>query len=142
VLDKATLKELTRWPIAPELGANCCFAFDEAHHRLFVTTRKPAHVLVLDSDSGAELARFGAPERVDAMEWDAKRAQAYVIGGEGWIEVIKEQDPGHFVELPRLVTPPGTKTSILIPELDAMFVAVSPGESKAMAQVLRISPGE
>jgi hypothetical protein len=142
ILDKASLKELTRWPIAAELGANCCFAFDEAHHRLFVTTRKPAHLLVLDSDTGAEVARFGAPERVDAMEWDAKRSRAYIIGGEGWIEVIEEQDPTHFVERPRLVTPPGTKTSVLVPELDSMFVAASPGESKAMAQVLRVSLGE
>lgn len=34
VLDKVTLKEKTRWPIATADGANCCFAFDEAHRRL------------------------------------------------------------------------------------------------------------
>ena len=142
VLDKVKLTELARWPVAAGLGMNCCFALDEAHHRLFVTTRKPANLLVLDSDSGAVLAQFKAPERVDAMEWDAARNRAYVIGGEGWIQIIEERDPNHFAELPRLPTPPGTKTSILVPELNAMFVAVSPGESKAMAQVLRISLGQ
>ena len=142
VLDKVSLKELARWPVAAELGANCCFAFDEAHHRLFVVTRKPAHVLVLDSDTGAQLASFTAPERVDAMEWDARHNRAYVIGGEGWIQTIEEQDPAHFVELPRLVTAPGAKTSVLVPERNEMFVAVSPGESKAMAQVLRVSLGQ
>lgn len=142
VLDKASLKELARWPVAAALGANCCFALDEAHHRLFVVTRKPAHVLVLDSDTGAQLASFTAPERVDAMEWDERHQRAYVIGGEGWIQTIAEQDPAHFVELPRLVTAPGAKTSVLVPERNEMFVAVSPGESKAMAQVLRISLGQ
>ena len=142
VLDKVSLKEMARWPVAKELGANCCFAFDEAHHRLFVVTRKPAHVLVLDSDSGGQLASFTAPERVDAMEWDERHNRAYVIGGEGWIQTIEEKDPAHFVELPRLVTAPGAKTSVLVPERNEMFVAVSPGDSKAMAQVLRISLGQ
>ena len=105
-------------------------------------TRKPANLLVLDSDSGAQLAKFKAPERVDAMEWDEAHSRVYVIGGEGWIQTVEEKAPDRFVELPRLVTAPGAKTSVLVPELNAMFVAVSPGESKAMAQVLRIDLGK
>jgi hypothetical protein len=142
VLDKVSLKELTRWPIPAELGANCCFAFDEANHRLFVSTRVPGHLLVLDSESGAILASFTGPEHVDAMEWDAAHHRAYAIGGQGWIQIIAEQGPNHFVELPRLVTAPGAKTSVLVPELNAMFVAVSPGDTKAMARVLRIDLGQ
>ena len=34
---------------------------DEKTHRLFVVTRKPARFIVLDSDSGATQATFGAP---------------------------------------------------------------------------------
>jgi len=142
VLDKVTLKEKARWPIAAADGANCCFAFDEAHRRLFVVTRNPGNILVLNADTGAELARFKGPERVDAAEWDAKHQRAYVIGGEGWISVIEERDPNSFVELPKLITAPGAKTSVLVPERNEMFVAVSPGESKTMAQVLRIDLGK
>ena len=142
VVDKETLQEITRWPIPATLGANCCFAFDEAHHRLFVATRVPAHLLVLDTDTGAILATFKGPEHVDAMEWDNKRQRAYVIGGEGWIQIIQEQDPAHFTELPRLVTAAGAKTSILVPDLNEMFVTVSPGDTKAMARILRISLGD
>lgn len=142
VLDKTSLKELARWPVPTELGANCCFALDEAHHRLFVVTRKPANLLVLDSDTGAQLARFKAPERVDAMEWDEAHQRAYVIGGEGWIQIVEEKAPDSFVELPRLTTAEGAKTSVLVPQLNTMFVAVSPGESKSMARVLRIDLGK
>jgi hypothetical protein len=142
VLDKATLKEKTRWPIAKSDGSNCCFAFDEAHRRLVVVTRNPGNILVLNADTGAEIARFAGPGRVDQAEWDAKHQRAYIIGGEGWISVIAERDPNHFVELPRLITAPGAKTSVLVPERNEMFVAVSPGESKAMAQVLRIDLGK
>ena len=142
LLNKYTLKEKGRWRIAAADGAPCCFAFDEAHHRLFAVTRKPGNILVLDSRTGAELARFKGPERVDAAEWDEKNQRAYIIGGEGWTSIIEEKDPSHFVELPRLVTAPGAKTSVLVPERNEMFIAVSPGESKAMAQVLRVSVGK
>jgi len=139
VLDKVTLAEKARWPIAVATGANCCFAFDEAHHRLFVVTRNPGNILVLNSVTGAEIARFAGPGRVDQAEWDEKHQRAYIIGGQGWIATIEERDPDHFAELPRLMTAPGAKTSVLVPELGTLFVAVSPGESKAMAQVLRIA---
>lgn len=140
VLDKRSLKELVRWPVTAA-EQNCCFALDEAHHRLFVVTRKPGKMLVLDSDSGTTLASFDAPAHVDQLLWDDKRQRAYALGGEGWALVVEEKDPAHFVELPRLITAPGAKTGVLVPERNAMFVAVSPGESKAMAQVLRISLG-
>ena len=65
-----------------------------------------------------------------------------VIGGEGWIQIVEEQAPDKFVERPRLVTAEGAKTSLLVPRLNALFVAVSPGESKAMARVLRIDLGK
>lgn len=142
VLDKVTLKEKARWPIATADGANCCFAFDEAHRRLFVVTRKPGNILVLNADTGAEIARFAGPGRVDQAEWDEKHQRAYVMGGEGWISVIEEKDPDHFVELPRLMTAQGAKTGLIVPERNEMFVAVSPGENKTMAQVLRIDLGK
>lgn len=141
VLDKVTLKELARWPITAA-EQNCCFGLDEAHHRLFVVTRKPGKMLVLDTDTGATLASFDAPARVDQALWDDKHQRAYALGGEGWALIVSEQDPGHFVELPRLVTAPGAKTGVLVPERNEMFVAVSPSESKTMAKVLRVSLGD
>ncbi len=140
VLDKMTLKEVARWPVTAA-EANCCFAFDEANHRLFMVTRKPGKMLVLNSDTGETLAMFDAPGRVDQVLWDEAHHRAYALGGEGWISIVEEQDPAHFVELPRLVTAPGAKTGIIVPERGEMFVAVSPGESKTMAQVLRIALG-
>ncbi|HZV10323.1 MAG TPA: hypothetical protein VFF94_11235, partial [Novosphingobium sp.] len=141
VLDKVSLKELARWPVDPALGTNCCFAFDEPGHRLFLATRAPGNLLVLDSRSGAVLARFKAPERVDQIEWDARHRRVYVIGGEGWIQIIEARGKDQFVELPRLDTAPGAKTSVLVPSRNELYVAVSPGDSKAMARILRISTG-
>src|SRR5437868_8204046 len=51
VIDRATHK-VTEWPLKTG-KANYPMAFDEADHRVFVVTRKPAQLVVLDSDSGA-----------------------------------------------------------------------------------------
>ena len=85
------------------------------------------------------LASFDAPGHVDQALWDETNHRAYALGGEGWITIIQENDVDHFVELPRLITAAGAKTGIIVPERNEMFVVASPGESKAMAQVLRIS---
>lgn len=66
----------------------------------------------------------------------------HIVGWEGWISVIEERNADHFVERPRLITSPGAKTSVLVPERNEMFVAVSPGENKTMAKVLRIDLGK
>jgi hypothetical protein len=141
VLDKVSLKETARWPVTAA-QQNCCFALDEANHRLFMVTRKPGKVMVLNSDTGATLGNFDAPARVDQIVWDDVHHRAYAIGGEGWISIVEERDPNTFVELPRLVTAPGAKTGMIVPERNELFVAVSPGENKTMAQVLRISTGK
>jgi len=124
-----------------DVAGNRLFLAAEDHHRLFMVTRKPGKILVLNSDTDATLATFDAPARVDQIVWDEKHRRAYAMGGEGWMSIIEERDPDTFVGLPRLTTAPGAKTRILVPRRNELFVAVSPGENKTMAQVLRISTG-
>src|SRR5713226_7787038 len=54
VIDRVTHK-VTEWPLKTG-KANYPMALDEADHRVFVVTRKPAQLVVLDSDSGAMVA--------------------------------------------------------------------------------------
>src|SRR5207302_7327176 len=54
VIDRNTHK-VTNWPLKSG-KANYPMALDEADRRLFVVTRKPAQLVVLDSDSGATVA--------------------------------------------------------------------------------------
>src|SRR5438093_11580935 len=54
VIDRNTHK-VTDWPLRNG-KANYPMALDEADHRLLVVTRKPAQLVVLDSDSGAMAA--------------------------------------------------------------------------------------
>ena len=136
VVDKDKLTVLATWPIS-EAEQNAPIAFDERSKRLFVVTRKPGKLIVLNADTGASLATFKAPERSDQVIWDATNRRVYVLGGEGYIGVFQQKDADHYEELPRVPSAPGAKTGILIPELKRLYVAVSPGEGKTGAAILR-----
>lgn len=135
VVDKNTLKIIATWPIKTE-GQNAPLAFDEAAHRLFVVTRNPGKLLVVNADTGATVAEFKAPERCDQVLFDKAHKRIYVLGGEGYIGVFAENGADHYEELPRVVSAPGAKTGIFVPALNKLFVAASPGDTKAVAAVL------
>jgi hypothetical protein len=129
VIDKNTRKIVARWPIR-EAAQNALAQLDEASHRLFIVARSPGKLIVLNADTGASIASFTAPERVDAEIFDEANRRVYAPGGEGYIGVYAEHDPNHFAELPHVPSSVGAKTAILVPELHRLYVAVSPGEGK------------
>ena len=135
VIDKASHKIVARWPIQAA-EQNALVQLDEATHRLFIVTRKPGKLLVLDSDSGATIAKFEAPGRVDQEIFDQSNHRIYAPGGEGYIGVYVERDANHFIELAHVPSAVGAKTAILVPELHRLYVAVSPGEGKTGGAII------
>ena len=83
VVDKAKGEVVAKWPIK-EAQQNAPVAFDEKTHRLFVVTRKPGMLIVVNSDTGATVASFKAPERTDQVVWDAANRRVYVTGGRAY----------------------------------------------------------
>ena len=135
VVDKRRLAVTARWPIR-EAQQNALVQIDEKTHRLFVVTREPGKMLVLDAGSGATLASFEAPGHVDGEIFDAANRRVYAPGGDGWIGVYQEIDAGRFAELARVTSAEGAKTAILVPALHRLYVAVSPGERHSGGAVL------
>jgi hypothetical protein len=136
VVDKEKLSVLATWPIK-EAEQNAPLAFDEPNKRLFVITRKPGKLIVLNAETGASIASFKAPERCDQVIWDAANRRIYALGGEGYIGVFQQKDADRYDELARVTSAVGAKTGILVPELKRLYVAVSPGEGKTGAAILR-----
>ena len=135
VIDKASGKIERSWPIK-EAEQNAPLALDEITGRLFVVTRKPGKLLVLNSATGATVAAFKAPERTDQVTWDPANRQVYVTGGEGYISVVRQTDADHYAEVGRITSFPGAKTAILDPARHRLWVAVSPGDSGAMGKLV------
>ncbi len=133
VVDKDTLAVTKTYRIR-EAEQNAPIAMDEATHRLFVVTRKPGMLVVLNADTGQTVASFKAPNRTDEIIFDRATKRAYVLGGEGYIGVFHENDADHIVHLADIPSAAGAKTGILVPELHRLYVSASPGDTGAMAQ--------
>jgi DNA-binding beta-propeller fold protein YncE len=136
VIDKTTGKILRWWPIK-EAQQNAAVDFDEATHRLFVVTRKPGKLIVLNADTGATVAAFTAPERCDQVVWDGANRRIYVTGGDGHIGVFQQNGPDHYQRVGLVASAPGAKTAVLAPSLSRLYVAASPGEAKTGGALLR-----
>jgi len=69
---------------------------------------------------------------------DAKRRRVYVSCGEGFVDVF-DSDPYKLVE--RIPTTKGARTSLLVPEIDRLFVAArAAAEAPAAIWVFRPGP--
>jgi outer membrane protein assembly factor BamB len=136
VIDKTTGKIVGWWPIR-EAQQNAPVDFDEATHRLFVVTRKPGKLIVLNADTGSTVAAFTAPERADQVVWDAANRRIYVTGGDGHIGVFQQNSPDRYQQVGLVVSAPGAKTAVLAPSLSRLYVAASPGEAKTGGALLR-----
>lgn len=135
VVDRKTMKVLHVWPVPPA-QQNAMVAFDPQQHRLYVVCRQPGMVVVMNSDNGAVVGTQPAPLRSDEVQYDAGAHRLYVPGGEGFMAIYDTSDPDHLKQLEKVTTAPGAKTGLLIPAMHRLFLAVSPGDSKAMAKIL------
>jgi DNA-binding beta-propeller fold protein YncE len=135
VVDRKSMKVIATWPVPPA-QQNAMVAFDPAQHRLYVVCRSPGMVVVMNSDTGAVVGTQPAPLRADEVQYDESSHRLYVPGGEGYMGIYDTSDPNHLRIVEKVTTAPGAKTALLIPAMHRLFLAVSPGESKAMAKVL------
>jgi DNA-binding beta-propeller fold protein YncE len=134
VTDLAKGNVLARWPTT---AATTCFpmALDEAHHRLFAGCRMPARLLVYDTETGKTVASPEVVGDTDDFFYDAQRSRVYVIGGQGFIDVLQQKDPDHYERIARYPVPPGTRTGLFVPEWGELLVAV-PHRGEQRSEIL------
>ncbi len=137
VIDRATHK-VTEWPLKTG-KANYPMAFDEGDHRVFVVTRKPAQLVVLDSDSGAMVGSVPCVSDADDLYYDAGRKRIYVPGGEGFISVIQQIDADQYRSLAKIPTTVGARTGLWYEKRDRFYLAV-PASSKQGAALWVYAP--
>ena len=110
VIDRKT-GGLTKWELNGA-KANYPMALDEDNHRLFVVTRRPPLVIVLDTDTGKEVARVPVGGSCDDVYFDAERKRIYALGGEGFISVVQQNDPNHYALKANIPTTVGVRTGV------------------------------
>src|SRR5215510_10060754 len=113
----------TVWPTS-EATANFPMALDETHHRLFVGFRKPAKLIVFDTESGRVVAELASPDDADDIFYDSSRQRIYVSGGDGSIGIFQQNDADHYQTMTKIPTASGARTSLFVPELSRFYLAV------------------
>ena len=133
VMDRNKDSLSATWPMPADAKHPVSLGFDEAGHRLFVATREPGKLVVLNSDDGKVVAQLPAVGMVDDLSYDSKLKRLY-LPGNGFVDVFSQKDPDHYTLLSRVPGSLRAKTGLLVPEWNRYFLAV-PRHQKQPAEV-------
>lgn len=122
VVDREAGKVVQHWKLSA--GGNFPLALDEPHHRLLVVCRQPARMLVLDTQSGQQVAAVDCAGDADDVWLDRAAHRVYISGGEGFVSVIAQQGPDRYRAIAQIPTAPGARTSIFVSAWRKLYVAV------------------
>src|ERR1700732_4890986 len=104
-------------------GSNFPMAIDRDAHRVLVAFRNPPTLMALSSQDGRSVAKIDTCGDADDVFVDPTRRRVYVSCGEGVVDVLEQVEAG-YRRLARVPTVSGARTSLFVPELDRLFVAV------------------
>jgi DNA-binding beta-propeller fold protein YncE len=122
VVDPKSHEQVGAWT-TPGLAANFPMALDSTGGRLAIVFRNPAKLALLDAATGAVTATLDTCGDADDVFFDGKRDRIYVSCGNGAIDVVQLSSAG-FRPAGRVATASGARTSLFVPELDRLLVAV------------------
>ena len=104
-------------------GSNFPMAIDRDAHRVLVAFRNPPTLMALSSQDGRSVAKIDTCGDADDVFVDPTRRRVYVSCGEGVVDVLEQVEAG-YRRLARVPAVSGARTSLFVPELDRLFVAV------------------
>jgi hypothetical protein len=133
----------TQIPLAGR-ARNFPMAFDAAHQRLFVATRRPARLIVIDTRNYSVVAETPCTDDSDDLFYDARTGRVLVIGGGfrpdlqapgtaspcsppgemGALDVFAVGKNGQLTRLSTTPTAPHARTGLFVPSRRAIYIAV------------------
>src|SRR6202051_4172210 len=136
VVDREKREVVQTWPVTAGKD-NVPLQYAEATHRLFLATRKPSKLVVVNADNGKEVASLDVADYVDDLAFEAAHHRLYVPGGGGTgaVSVVEQRGADDYRIVATVPTKPGAKTARLVPELNKYYVGV-PAKDGQAAQIL------
>jgi hypothetical protein len=129
VIDGATHKQSATWKLT-RAKDNVPLAYDEEHQVLFVACRTPSRLLVLDGNSGKELADLPSDSGADDLYYDAELHRVYLIAGSGDVDTygIEANKAVHAIGVTH--TSPGAKTGLFVSSQHALYIGAAANAAK------------
>jgi YVTN family beta-propeller protein len=124
VVDSTAGKQLANWPM--DKGGNFAMAVDRDQRRILLAFRNPPELAVFAMADGKSIANAETCGDVDDLFVDAKRARVYVSCGAGFVDVFEVKGTV-YRRMARIPTASGARTSLFVPEMDRLLIAVRGG---------------
>jgi DNA-binding beta-propeller fold protein YncE len=131
VVDRTSEKQTGKLPI-PDHGANFPMALDSVRRQVLVIFRAPAELGVFSMTGGRLIATAETCGDADDLFVDAKRGRVYVSCGAGFLDVFEARGMT-YRRTARIPTMSGARTSLFVPELDRLLLAVRASFSEPAA---------
>jgi len=140
VMDRNKSVLSATWPLPAGDKANVAMAFDEPNHRLFIVSRDPGKLIVMNSDNGKVIAELPAVAMVDDAVFDAQHKRLYLAGDQA-LDVFQQKDADHYELLAKIPTAFRAKTGVLVPEWNRYYLGVPHHAGKdAEVRVYEVQP--
>jgi hypothetical protein len=116
---------------------NVPLAYDNEHQLLFVACRAPARLLVLDGNSGKELASLPSDSGADDLFYDTELHRIYLIAS-GAVDIYEIGANRDVRATGHLRTAAGAKTGLFVPSQHILYVG-APAAGTKQAGILLYS---
>lgn len=132
IVDRVAARQTGSWPMTGASG-NYPMALDHDAQRVLVVFRDPPKLSAISMATGAIVATVDVCADADDMFVDQKRHRLYVTCGDGFLDVLDTQGDA-YQRLAHIATVSGARTSLFVPEIDRLLLAVraKPGEPAAV----------
>jgi len=121
VIDRDKKEVTARWPLTDRAPA--ALALDELNGNLFIATRSPARLLMLDTADGSVLANVDGPTEPGSIWHDPWLRKVYIAGNQSDLWVYQQTARNGVARLAKERTAPGARTSLHIPAHRRLIVA-------------------
>jgi hypothetical protein len=149
VIDRVSGRRQAMIPLAGR-ARNFPMAFDAAHERLFIATRRPARLIEIDTLKCAVVAEAPCTDDSDDLFYDAQTSRVLVIGGGfrpdlqtagqaspcsppgemGAIDVFSVSEKGKLTRQATVPTAIHARTGLFVPDRRALYLAVPMREGR------------
>ncbi len=136
VVERSSGKRIANWGLWLAAG-NFPMALDGSGGRLFAAYRWPGTIASIDTGSGDVVGKASVCGDADDIFYDAARRRLYASCGGGSIAILDARSG--LAEASQIPTRKGARTSLFVPVLDRLFLAV-PAAGELSAEIRVYAP--
>ena len=122
VADLAKNEVVGAWPTQSN-HSNFPMAIDHVARRLLVVFRSPVRLVTMSTADGQVIGSTDTCGDADDVFVDQPRHRIYVSCGAGLVDVFEDR-AGAYQRIGQIPTASGARTSLFVPEMDRLYVAV------------------